>query len=76
MTTAEIADLPIGEKLQMMEALWAALAADGGQGQTVPAWHADEVAERVGRLRRGEESVSPWAEAKARIRGATGNATA
>jgi putative addiction module component (TIGR02574 family) len=67
MTTADIAKLPVAEKLLLMERLWDALRAHADSG-VVPAWHKDVLAERLRRLDTGSEPTSPWAEAKERIR--------
>jgi putative addiction module component (TIGR02574 family) len=67
MTTADIAELPVAEKLLLMEQLWDALRAQADSG-VVPAWHQDVLAERLRRLDNGSEQISPWAEAKERIR--------
>jgi hypothetical protein len=68
MSELEIASLPIAEKLQLMESLWDALCRESSGGPTIPAWHGEVLAERIGRLDRGEEPVSSWADAKRRIR--------
>lgn len=44
-----------------------ALRAQADSG-SVPAWHKDILAERLRRLDSGSEPVSPWREAKERIR--------
>ena len=67
MTTADIAGLPVAEKLLLMERLWDALRAQADSG-VVPAWHKDVLAERLRRLDAGNEPTSTWAEAKERIR--------
>jgi putative addiction module component (TIGR02574 family) len=67
MTTIDIAELPVAEKLMLMERLWGALRAQADSG-VIPAWHKDILAERLRRLDNGSEPVSPWAEAKERIR--------
>ncbi len=67
MTTIDIAELPVAEKLMLMERLWDALRAHADNG-VIPAWHRDILAERLRRLDSGSEPLSPWAEAKERIR--------
>ena len=64
MTTADIADMPVAEKLLLTAVGCAARAADS----VVPAWHKDVLAERLRRLDTGNEPTSTWAEAKERIR--------
>lgn len=69
MTTADIAELPVAEKLMLMEKLWDSLRAQADS--IIPAWHKEILAERLRRLDSGIEPVSPWAEAKERIRAQT-----
>jgi putative addiction module component (TIGR02574 family) len=66
MQTAELVVLPLAERLQAMEALWDSLCRD--QTLVVPAWHQEELSKRLTSLDSGEELVSPWEEAKKRIR--------
>lgn len=67
MTTIDIAELPVAEKLRLMEKLWDALSAQA-EDTVVPAWHQEVLAQRLDRLRSGGEAVAPWAQAKERIR--------
>jgi len=67
MTTIDIAELPVAEKLRLMEALWDALRAQADHA-VVPAWHQEVLAQRVQRLDSGVEAITPWAQAKERIR--------
>ena len=67
MTTTDIAELPVAEKLLLMEKLWDALRVQADSSVT-PDWHKDVLAERLRRLDNGSEPVTPWAEAKERIR--------
>jgi len=66
MTTIDIAELPVAEKLRLMEKLWDALSAQA-EDTVVPAWHQEVLAQRLDRLRSGGEAVAPWAQAKERI---------
>lgn len=67
MTTIDITELPVAEKLKLMEKLWSALRAQAAN-DVIPAWHKDVLAERLRRLDSGSEPISPWAQAKERIR--------
>ena len=67
MTIADIAELPVAEKLLLMERLWDVLRAQADSG-VAPAWHKDVLAERLHRLDGGSEPTTSWAEAKERIR--------
>jgi putative addiction module component (TIGR02574 family) len=68
MTAIEIADMPVVEKLKLMEALWDFLIDQPGGDVESPAWHGAVLEERLRRLAAGEEQVSPWKEAKDRMR--------
>lgn len=68
MTTNEIVDMPVSEKLKLMETLWDSLCVQSGGGLESPAWHGVVLEERLRRLISGEDTVAPWPEAKARIR--------
>lgn len=67
MTTTDIKELSVPEKLRLMETLWDSLR-DEGEALASPAWHADVLVERSNGLSRGEEVVSDWREARERIR--------
>ena len=58
MTTADIAKLPVAEKLLLMERLWDALRVQA-DSSVVPAWHKDVLAERLSRLDAGDDSFRP-----------------
>lgn len=68
MTQTNLADLPVTERLKMMESLWDSLCHQGHQAPASPPWHSDVLSERLARLAEGREVVSPWSEAKQRIR--------
>ena len=66
---AEIRDLPLHEKLRMMEALWdgiAPLEAD----LEVPQWHKDLLDEREQLIQNGKATFIDWEIAKQQIRDA------
>lgn len=67
MTTIDIVALPVTEKLKLMETLWDSLCAQP-EGVASPSWHRAVLEERLRRLASGEEAVSPWKEAKERVR--------
>jgi len=71
MTQLEIAELPLQEKLQLMESLWDAICHEPSGEPSMPAWHATVLVGRVARLATGEEPVSSWEEAKRRLRAQT-----
>ena len=68
MTHADLAKMPVSEKIQLMESLWESLSNDVLASAAVPAWHGDVLAKRQVLLDQGEEAVSTWADAKQRIR--------
>lgn len=68
MTYADLATMPVAEKIQLMESLWESLSNDGLAASAVPEWHADVLNERSALLDRGDETVSAWSDAKQRIR--------
>lgn len=67
MNPADIGQLPVADKLRLMETLWDALCREAERAP-IPAWHETVLAKRLARLDSGVEPVSPWSEAKARIR--------
>ena len=68
MTSIDIAAMPVTEKLGLMESLWDSFSLEAKDDAGSPAWHGDVLAERLRRLAAGEETVTPWSEAKQRIR--------
>ena len=68
MTSTDIIDMPIAERLKLMETLWDSLCGQSGANIASPAWHGEVLEERLRRLANGEETVAPWKEAKDRIR--------
>lgn len=68
MIHADLAAMPVAEKIALMESLWESLSHDAAAASAVPAWHAEELARRGALLDQGQESVSGWDDAKQRIR--------
>lgn len=68
MHTDHITTLPLAQRLQIMEALWDSLSSDASFAATIPAWHEKVLAQRAQQLDLGLEPISPWTEAKQRIR--------
>lgn len=66
---AEIRDLPLHEKLRMMEALWDGIA-PLEQELDVPQWHKDLLDERQQMIREGKASFIDWETAKKQIKDA------
>lgn len=67
MTHADLAAMPIAEKIQLMESLWESLSNDVIAVSAVPAWHGDVLAERGALLDQGQAHISAWGDAKQRI---------
>lgn len=59
MSIAEIKQLPLAEKLQIMEAIWEDLRAQAEQ-VPVPAWHQKLLDERRKAVEEGREEVLDW----------------
>ena len=59
--------MTIEEKLKLMEELWTALLA---QEEKIPSplWHKDILEEREEKIKKGQEAVLDWNEAKEKIR--------
>jgi hypothetical protein len=69
MTHAEIAAMPLAEKLQLMELLWVELQHSAPETEIVPDWHLSEVAHRMRALEDGAEELVSMQEASSRLRG-------
>ncbi len=59
MTSAEIHQLPLNEKLQIMEAMWEDLRSQVG-GIPVPDWHKDLLDARQKAVTEGQENILDW----------------
>jgi hypothetical protein len=64
MDMAELAKLPLAQRIEAMEVLWDSLTHDDAYDPS-PAWHADLLADRVREIEDGK--TMPWNEAKALI---------
>lgn len=63
MSITEIKQLPLNEKLRMMEALWEDLRADP-DGVPVPDWQKRLLSERRKAVEEGNEKVLEWDDVK------------
>ena len=61
---AELSTLPLAQRQEAMEVLWASLMHDSVYDSS-PAWHKDLLAQRVSEIEAGK--ATSWAEAKPRI---------
>ena len=58
--------MTVAEKIQLLETVWDNLCHESGDVKS-PDWHRAVLDERTRRLETGNATVSPWAEAKARL---------
>ncbi len=63
MNIAEVRQLPLNEKLQIMEALWEDLRSRAEE-LVVPEWHKQLLDERRKAVEEGREEVLDWDEVK------------
>jgi putative addiction module component (TIGR02574 family) len=63
MSIAEVKQLPLAEKLQIMEAIWEDLRARAEQ-VPVPQWHRDLLDERRKAVKDGREELLDWDSVK------------
>ena len=63
MSIAEIHQLPLSEKLQIMEAIWEDLRAHAAE-LGVPEWHRELLATRQNAVAEGREQVLDWDDVK------------
>ena len=63
MSAAEISQLPMSEKLQIMEALWEDLRSRA-ENVPVPDWHKDLLETRRKAVESGQEKILEWDEVK------------
>jgi len=66
-TTLQVEQMSRTEKLQVMEAIWAALSVPDTEVES-PAWHANALMETEERVARGEERIVDWETAKRELR--------
>jgi len=68
MTTADIAAMPVAEKLKLMEALWDSLCAQTDKNLEPPPWHEAALQQAENELAAGTARFVDWAEAKETLR--------
>lgn len=69
MTAIDIAEMPVSEKLKLMEALWDSLSAMADGSFESPAWHESALRQTEEDLAAGKVRFVDWAEAKEQLRG-------
>ncbi len=65
----EISQMPLGEKVMTIEALWRSLS-DREQDVEVPQWHKEVLDDREEKISSSEAKFIPWNEAKQQIESA------
>jgi hypothetical protein len=68
MTTADIAAMPVAEKLKLMEALWDSLSTPTDKNVESPPWHAAALKQAEDELAAGTARFVDWADAKDSLR--------
>lgn len=66
LTATEIAQIPINERVQLVEDIWDSIA-DTPEQVNVPEWHKQELDKRISSST--TEGGSSWQEVKSRIQG-------
>jgi putative addiction module component (TIGR02574 family) len=64
MNTSEITKLSVSERLRVMEAIWSSLRDSNDQDALMPAWHTQEIDQRLARIEAGQEPMMPLSQAK------------
>lgn len=67
MSIAELRKLPPGEKLKIIETLWADIAGEEESFES-PAWHEDELKKTEAGFQSGSIEVMDWEDAKKELR--------
>lgn len=69
MTTIDIAEMPVLEKLQLMEALWNSLCDPAEGSFASPAWHVQALQQAEADVAAGSANFVDWDDAKNQLRG-------
>lgn len=64
LTSAELSDLPVDERLDLIEALWDSLARDT---MPVPDWHITELDRRLAAHQSDPSGGTPWLDVRDRV---------
>jgi hypothetical protein len=68
MTAIDIAEMPVAEKLKLMEALWDSLSGRTDESFESPAWHEQALKQAENDLAAGAARFIDWSEAKDQLR--------
>ena len=66
---AELAALPVTERLRLIEQLWDSIDAEAAQASPLPDWQRQLIDERLEALESGTSVGSSWEEVRRRITG-------
>lgn len=64
----QIKQLPIEERVALVEDIWDSIAEDAGKVE-VPDWHRKIIRERLAKYRNLADAGTPWPEVRKRIEG-------
>ena len=68
---ADLKNLPVAERLKVIEDLWDSIEAEGTQALPLLDWQQDEIDQRLEALDAGISTGAPWSEVRRRITGQT-----
>ncbi len=63
---SDIAEMPIDQRIQLVEDIWDSIA-DLPEAVQVPEWHKEELEKRLDAYHANPSEGSPWGEVKKRI---------
>jgi putative addiction module component (TIGR02574 family) len=67
-TATEIAEMPIQQRIQLVEDIWDSIA-EMPEAVQIPEWHKKELEKRLEAYHANPDKCSPWQEVKKRILG-------
>jgi putative addiction module component (TIGR02574 family) len=65
-TTSDIANMPVEDRLQLVEDIWDSIA-ELPEAVEIPEWHKLELEKRLKAYHKNPDAGSPWSEVKKRI---------
>jgi putative addiction module component (TIGR02574 family) len=68
LTASEIAEMPIQQRIQLVEDIWDSIA-EVPEAVQIPEWHKQELEKRLQAYHANPDEGSPWQEVKKRIMG-------
>lgn len=68
LSIADIAAMPIQRRIELVEDIWNSIA-ELPEALEIPAWHQEELENRLAAYHANPNAGSPWSEVKARIIG-------